>query len=1136
MGEDAQTQHLCADQRERWRRGDRVRVETYLAQHPFLGADDEALLDLIYNEIVLRQEHGDPPRLDEYLRQFGRLEEPIRLLFEVHEALEQQPTRRVEAGGAGPESVPAFFVTRGPIRTLPAVAGYDILGVLGEGGMGVVYQARHERLRRVVALKMLRGGPQASPRALARFQTEVEVVARLQHPNIVPIYEVGEHEGEPFFAMEFVAGGTLTSRVDGTPQPAREAARTVAALARAMHHAHQRGVVHRDLKPSNVLLTEEGVPRITDFGLAKYPEGSEGHTRSGDVLGTPSYMAPEQAAGKAQQVGPATDVYALGAILYELLTGRPPFKAETPTDTLLQVLHNAPVPPSRLRAQTPRDLETICLKCLEKEPHKRYATAEALADDLDRFLEGRPVRARRSRWWEKAVKWARRRPAAAALLAVSALAVLGLGLGWEWHARGERHRQARARGEVLAGLSRAQDAFLARDWAAAHTHLEAALSRVNAEAGLEDLRPEAEGRLAEAGRRQGAEEGERRAAAAFRDFLRLRDEAHFHGMNSLSGERLPTGTDPADHRRAGEAAARQALAVAGVDLQASTPWAPDPALSDPGQREEMAAGCYTLVLILADVVAGVDGRARDDPEPIREALRLLERAPALHAPTAAYHLRRARYRGQLGETAGLSPEEAAPSGALDYFLIGYDDFRAERFDEARRAFDAAVSLQPDHFWAQWYLGKCHWRRREWDQAKSAFTACIVLRPQFVWPLLMRADASGQQGAWASAETDYDKAERMLARAPDDKARWYFHVRRGVLRFRQGRLDDAAADFRQAIAVDPQPYEAHFDLFQVYLRQKKEPEAERALAKALSLGAPPVVRAEACAERGRVLLARGDRAGAAAACRSALEQDANHFQARGVLAQALLEMGHDGEAAREFDQYLQHGGPPNADVYRGRGQARMRKGDFLGACDDYTLALGLQRDPELSLYRGWSWFFAEAYRPGLRDFENALWLPPHSAGVPAGRALGRVVLGQYREAAAEAAETLRRLRRHRADAYTGRGLCRVMLGRYREAAADADNALRLGPEAPEMLHNVACTFALAVGRVTADSAAADRSTLAACWRSRAVATLRQALARVPAEGRPRYWRENVAPDPALDPIRPSPEFQELIREYGGPRGP
>src|SRR5262249_47433897 len=277
---------------------------------------------------------------------------------------------------------------------------------------------------------------------------EAEAVAQLQHPHIVQIHEVGEHDGRPYLALEFVPGGSLDRYLEGTPQPAQVAARLVQTLAQAVHHAHERGVLHRDLKPANVLLVSGGVvsgeegasgetthhspltthqPKITDFGLAKVlDEESAGPARSGDVLGTPSYMAPEQAEGKPGATGPATDVYGLGAIIYELLTGRPPFKAETALETLHQVRSQEPVSPSQLQPRCPRDLVTICLKCLQKEPARRYASARELADDLRRFLGGEPVRARPVSAGERAGRWVRRRPAAAALLAVSALAAAAL--------------------------------------------------------------------------------------------------------------------------------------------------------------------------------------------------------------------------------------------------------------------------------------------------------------------------------------------------------------------------------------------------------------------------------------------------------------------------------------------------------------------------------------------------------------------------------------------------------------------------------------------------------------------------------------------------------------------------------------
>jgi WD40 repeat protein/tRNA A-37 threonylcarbamoyl transferase component Bud32 len=304
-----------------------------------------------------------------------------------------------------------------------SIPGYEILSTLGRGGMGVVYKARQVKLDRIVALKMILSGAHAGPDELARFRTEAEAIARLQHPNIVQVHEVGEHEGKPFFSLEFCAGGTLDRKLAGTPLRPLEAARFLETLAWAMHAAHQANVIHRDLKPANVLLTADGTPKITDFGLAK-KLGEAGRTATGDVMGTPSYMAPEQAGGKSKEVAPATDVYALGAILYELLTGRPPFKAATPLDTIMQVVSDEPVPPSRVQSNTPRDLQTICLKCLQKEPARRYPSAAALAEDLERFLRGEPIQARPAGRVERLVKWARRRPAVAGFLAVSVLAVL----------------------------------------------------------------------------------------------------------------------------------------------------------------------------------------------------------------------------------------------------------------------------------------------------------------------------------------------------------------------------------------------------------------------------------------------------------------------------------------------------------------------------------------------------------------------------------------------------------------------------------------------------------------------------------------------------------------------------------------
>jgi len=335
-------------------------------------------------------------------------------------------TGNYQADSASPDAG-GTASTAGEHRSIPVpvpalVPGYEILEELGRGGMGVVYKARQKTLQRLVALKMIRGGASAGPEDLQRFRTEAEAVARLQHPNIVQIFEVDEHEGRPFFSLEFCPGGSLDRKLAGSPLPPEEAARLVETLAGAMQAAHQVNVIHRDLKPANVLLAADGTPKIADFGLAKKMDEAC-QTQTGMVMGTPSYMAPEQAEGK-KAVGPAADVYALGAILYECLTGRPPFKAATLYDTMMQVMRQEPVPPRQLNAKVPLDLETICLKCLEKDPGRRYGSAQDLAEDLQRFWARKPIQARPAGALERAWRWCRRNPGVAVLVVAVAVTLL----------------------------------------------------------------------------------------------------------------------------------------------------------------------------------------------------------------------------------------------------------------------------------------------------------------------------------------------------------------------------------------------------------------------------------------------------------------------------------------------------------------------------------------------------------------------------------------------------------------------------------------------------------------------------------------------------------------------------------------
>ncbi len=426
---------LLDDQRRRWRRGAAATVEMYQELYPALRTDPEGALDLIYNEVLLREQAGESPQLADYLQRFPQWASLLEDQFEVHRALASDPPASVVSDQPTVYPAAALATTlddaappAGSARAvaLPSVPGYEILEELGRGGMGVVYLARQIRLNRPCALKMILAGDHAGPEAALRFLAEAETVARLRHPNIVQIYAIGDHDGRPYCELEYIEGGSLADRLDGTPWPAPQAARLVETLAHTMHAAHQLGVVHRDLKPANVLLAVDGTPKLTDFGLAKSLLTDSGLTQTETILGSPSYMAPEQAEGKAKAVGPVADVYALGAILYELLTGRPPFRAATVLETLEQVKSAEAVPPSRLQPSLPRDLETITLKCLQKEPSRRYASAELLAEDLRRLLHGEPIRAQPVGVWERCLKWVRRRPFEAALWAVTGLAVLSL--------------------------------------------------------------------------------------------------------------------------------------------------------------------------------------------------------------------------------------------------------------------------------------------------------------------------------------------------------------------------------------------------------------------------------------------------------------------------------------------------------------------------------------------------------------------------------------------------------------------------------------------------------------------------------------------------------------------------------------
>jgi WD40 repeat protein/tRNA A-37 threonylcarbamoyl transferase component Bud32 len=406
---------VCNQFERAWRKSPPPRIEDFLGD----ASEEERLTlfrELVLLDVDYRRQRGEMPCVDDYASRFPELA-PDWLADTLRaEQVDADPAATVDGEAT-------TFVQ--PDLCGRSVGDYELIAEIARGGMGVVYKARQKSLPRIVALKMILAGQLASVSAVQRFRNEAENVASLDHPNIVPIYDVGTHDGQPYFSMKLIDGGHLGQRLHEFTGDPKAAARLIATVARAVHYAHQRGILHRDLKPANILLDAERQPHVTDFGLAKRVQGGSDQTQTGAIVGTPSYMSPEQA--RAEKVlTTAADVYALGAILYELLAARPPFKAETPLKTLAQVAGDEPIPPRRLCATTPRDLEIVCLKCLRKEPGERYASAEKMAEDLEHFLEGEPIQARDVSSWERGWRWCRRKPLAVGLAVASVVAVLAL--------------------------------------------------------------------------------------------------------------------------------------------------------------------------------------------------------------------------------------------------------------------------------------------------------------------------------------------------------------------------------------------------------------------------------------------------------------------------------------------------------------------------------------------------------------------------------------------------------------------------------------------------------------------------------------------------------------------------------------
>jgi serine/threonine-protein kinase len=774
---------------------------------------DEARVEQLLDEILDAERTPEEvcAACPELLPEVRRRWEKMRLLEAELEAL--FPTTGPQSGASATASVPAG-------AELPSIPGYEVQDLLGRGGMGAVYKARHLGLNRTVAVKMLLAGAYAADHERARFQREAEAVAGLRHGNIVQVYDVGEHEGRPYFTMELIEGGSLRQKLAHTPQPARPAAALAATLAEAVQVAHEGGIVHRDLTPANVLLTPDGTPKISDFGLARRLADADALTQSGATLGTPGYMAPEQAGGKTRAIGPATDVYALGTILYEMLTGRPPFRGETTAETLLQVLYEEPVPPSRLHAKVPRDLETICLKCLHKDPQRRYATAAALADDLRRFGRGEPIAARPAGLLERTGKWVRRHPGRSALLAAGLLVALALAGASQWLAV-QQANQRHAVQTDLDEVTRLQDS--AR-WQEAWVALNRAQARLGG--GPDDLR--------------------RRLGQARRDLdlvmkldaIRLRratrGELLFYKVQAdqqYQAAFAEAGLGTAHDHPARVAALVKASPVHGALVAALDDWAvcvtdkdqrdwlldvarqadPDPdgwrqRIRDPAAWEDPAA--------LAELARTVPAS-----QPVSVLLALGERLWVARGHAAPF-LRRVQKEHPADFWANLilgnallqwAPQEAGgyyraalasrPQAAVGYCAVG-DALRLQNnAEEAIDYYDKALQIDQGYARAHSNLGLTWYSQGRLDEAIDCCRTALRLDPDYAWAHHNLANALRDKGRLEEASAEYREVIRL-----DPKNLEVQSGIRSVL-IRQGRGHDAQARWRQALDANPPELEA-----------------------------------------------------------------------------------------------------------------------------------------------------------------------------------------------------------------------------------------------------------------------------------------------------------------------------------------